>query len=363
MKASPARQRGDRVGFTLVELLVVIAIIAILIALLLPAVQQAREGARRTQCRNHLHQIGIALHNYHETHKLFPPGLIVAPSQLTLCGSQLNTGFRSACFTEGYNVPGIGLHGTSWMLHILPMMEQSTVYNNWNFQTNVLGNGNPVLIVVNNRTQTIFPAMTEIAGFYCPTRRTSLQAAAYANIIKPVNAAAPTIVWNGGGNDYGGCAGSSTSFELTTTNANFRGVYDLTQAQLQYQTSQLNPVMYPPYASTLGAFSVNRSSSFNQMKDGTSHVIMAGEMQRLNHPTIALQQSCDSWAWGGCATLFDTSIGQNKNIQYTAPGSDHVTGSHFLLGDGAVTFVSNNIDLNVFQNLGDMNSGIPVLDQ
>ena len=63
-----------RRGFTLIELLVVIAIIAILIALLLPAVQQAREAARRTQCRNNLHQMGLAMHNYHDAHSCFPPG-------------------------------------------------------------------------------------------------------------------------------------------------------------------------------------------------------------------------------------------------------------------------------------------------
>ncbi len=69
-----------RRGFTLIELLVVIAIIAILIALLLPAVQQAREAARRSSCRNNLKQIGIALHNYHDTYKMFPIGAQDRPS-------------------------------------------------------------------------------------------------------------------------------------------------------------------------------------------------------------------------------------------------------------------------------------------
>src|SRR5450432_3288562 len=94
-----------RRAFTLIELLVVIAIIAVLIALLLPAVQQAREAARRTQCKNNLKQLGLALHNYHDvTVNTFPPGYI------------------------GYTTAG-DLVGTGWMTMLLPEVDQANIYS------------------------------------------------------------------------------------------------------------------------------------------------------------------------------------------------------------------------------------------
>ena len=92
-----------RAGFTLIELLVVIAIITILVSLLLPGVQQSREAARRTQCANHLKQIGIALHNYHGSHSTFPPGWVDQ--------------------NQGY------VANWGWLAYLLPQLEQSALYS------------------------------------------------------------------------------------------------------------------------------------------------------------------------------------------------------------------------------------------
>ncbi len=99
-------------GFTLLELMVVISTIAILIALLLPAVQQAREAARRTQCKNNLMQLGVALHNYQQTHQLLPPGC-VSP--------------------KGPVLPGRSVYRIGWIVQILPQIGEQAIYNQVNF--------------------------------------------------------------------------------------------------------------------------------------------------------------------------------------------------------------------------------------
>jgi prepilin-type N-terminal cleavage/methylation domain-containing protein len=395
-------QRRALKGFTLIELLVVIAIIAVLISLLLPAVQQAREAARRTQCLNNLKQMGLALHNYHDVNLVFPMGQIAVlfldqvnvngfqhsdPTEAsTLTGNALGLGGGGTGGGGGLgggngnnpNLGGFGLHGTSWMLMILPFIEQTQLYNEWNFQFNVRANGE--LLTSTNQAQ---PAQTDIAAYYCPTRRGSMNVAKYNNVRRVDYFETGTIPWTRGGNDYGGCIGGGLGWFTTVIPMPIDnqtggqpvtdiGTLELTPPQIQQQ-ELLNPVeIYVPTGNILGLFSVNRSLGIRDCSNGTSNVIMIGEVQRLNgldlnnngsvlDPTEAQTISCDGWAWGGAATLFSTRNPPNRPFTFDTPGSDHTGGIMQVgLADGSCRALSQNIDLNTFNNLGCIASNKPV---
>ncbi len=134
-------KRGVRTAFTLVELLVVITIIGILIALLLPAVQMAREAARRAQCNNNLKQIGLALHNYSEAnHSTFPQGTVMGTPGTTdpnFAGDPNPANVWAEAAGGSVTLQ----HGTGWILPVLPYLEKESLV--WDYHVNVSGNAVP----------------------------------------------------------------------------------------------------------------------------------------------------------------------------------------------------------------------------
>jgi prepilin-type N-terminal cleavage/methylation domain-containing protein len=362
-------------GFTLIELLVVIAIIAILIALILPAVQKARESARRMECQNNLKQIALALHNYHDSHLVFPPGMISGWPRLnttTVPGVQGGP-WGTVDVTEAtsnvmVSQAGFGAHGESWMLHILPMIDQKSAYDLWNPQLNAWGNTNfnrwvQTLALTNQARQVVdnAPGATHVKTFYCPTRRSSMETVrfSFANRIDGIQ--------NAGGNDYAGCAGSGALFDSAT-----RQTYYLTPPQvgslnasgtviqLPWQVYQLN--------SRSGVFAPNSSTGMESISDGTSQTILVAEAERFDETTAAYRIDApdsrripdDGWVWGGPATLFSTFRSPNKKEFYEAAGGPHAGIVQVALADGSARSVSESIGLGVWQRLGSMAESIPV---
>ena len=296
-------------GFTLIELLVVIAIIAILIALLLPAVQQAREAARRSQCKNNLKQIGLALHNYHDTFEGFPIG--VRRDQL-------------------------GGWGMSWFVGILPYVDQAPLFNKLNPNvpnSGYVGNGA-------NANNIIIPT------FACPS--------------SPMD-----ILFNtGGGNtqkpNYVGVSGSTNGngFTNPATSPEF-AVSGCCTSVVAGQLRSIGGLLIPA-----------RSMTMTDVSDGTSNTMIVSECSDFfinpaganvqvnsNHgfmmgtsqvgPTVTNERTFNITTLRYPPNTKDTTlpgIGNNdgaNNGFYSA----HTGGVHGLLCDGSVRFISENVDM------------------
>ena len=323
MFASARDHRPARRAFTLIELLVAIAMIAVLISLLLPAVQQARESARRTQCRNSLKQMGIALHNYHDTHRVFPPGYLGAPPFLQ-CSS-----INNSADPKSYRPQGWG-----WGVYLMPHLDQAPLYSSLDpghKQTvcssptgaqNDPNIGNPAL---QKQLVSVYMCPSAVDSDLNPTR----------DISNPANAQAKS--------NYSGVCGRD--FTGRDTNG-LQGVF-------------VDGTKY--------------STRISDIVDGTSNCLAIGERFRRAPPNSYDSFSTANYEytgadWVGAAPdlrvsaavaplgLAGTTFSVN-GVSINSFASKHVGGAHFLLADGSCRFFGENIFQNILANLGTINDG------
>lgn len=265
-------------AFTLVELLVVIAIIGILVGLLLPAVQAAREAARRCQCESNLAQIGLALHHFEFNMEHLPSG---------------TTNPTGPIKTEP-----VGEH-ISWIIRILPYIEQKGTYNHFDLKAGAYAESNlPV------RHQ-------QLNVFMCPSR--AHQSLLQVNDLEVYPS------------DYVGCH---------------------------------HHIEEPIDAKNTGLLFLNSRVRFSDIEDGSSNTFLVGEkLDELNGL---------GWVSGTRATLRNTGVlpitppdrlvpaidGEPSPLEVGSFGSTHTGGTQFVFGDGSVRFISSNIELKLYQQLG-----------
>lgn len=306
--------RTRRRAFTLIELLVVIAIIAILVALLLPAVQQAREAARRSQCKNNLKQIGLALANYEDTHGKYP------------AGSYWNNNSGGTNYQQG-----------SLLTHILPFIDQATAYEQIPFE-NPPGNN------INNATDSSGALLRQ--RFSVPTYRCpSDTAGANFNNVSTVQ-------------NYAGSKGASSagSPAAGNTSGGRPGCLDRFLSFRRGATSG---------SGVSGPFHRNkRSCSIRDVTDGMSNTIFVGEVRPECSAHIDNGWLDANNGQGMFSTIYPINLDTCRRTSPDDCGwfgnwteefgfkSRHIGGAHFLFGDGAVRFLSENIDHDTYNNLG-----------
>ena len=335
-----------RRAFTLIELLVVIAIIAVLIALLLPAVQQARESARRTQCKNNLKQMGLAIHNYLDTHSVFP-------------------------FGKGPSYVGAPVYAR-WSQHamLLPFLDQAPLYNSINFSypPETPGMGGVIAFMpayVSPTGTNAVASRTRVAMFFCPSdtgvndpwQGQNNYAGNQGGWLcdrsdSPGNPAVPDIALSEvqTGVFYFGSRCSSRDVTDGLSNTAF-----FSEKMRGHGTPDPKTDLFviPAQTSLAGTFST--CMAINPLtatpltsKWGYSWVMGENCCTQYNHVAVPNTVSCAGTGFAGSMT--------NMAMQ-VSPSSRHTGGVHVLMGDGATHFYSENIDLTVWRAVGSRASG------
>ncbi|REJ91838.1 MAG: DUF1559 domain-containing protein [Planctomycetota bacterium] len=298
-----------RRGFTLIELLVVIAIIGILVAMLLPAVQQAREAARRTECKNNLKQIGIALHNYHDAHRMFPSGWI---------------GATPGAPQGGHDVEG--MNGFGWGTMILPYMDAGPLYNQFDFNRSIVD-----------------PLHADLIKKNLPYNR------------------CPSDVGEGtwGIEDHDNPGVILAELAISNYVGNFgSGPGPLLGRDLDSCEGLVGP------CTSNGIFYHNSRVAMRDIDDGTTTTLFVGERGTITIPGGETLYS----TWSGSiphgvdhfARILGVTDHAPNSINTTVPHLDdysswHEGGAQFVFGDGHVQFISENIDFDTYQALATRN--------
>jgi prepilin-type N-terminal cleavage/methylation domain-containing protein/prepilin-type processing-associated H-X9-DG protein len=344
-------------GFTLVELLVVIAIIGVLIALLLPAVQAARETARRAQCKNHLKQMGLAALNHESAHKFFPTG---------------GWGWRWAGDPDrgyGQNQP------SGWFYNIIPYTELASLRK-------VAGDGKPEEITADQKKAGRDRVRVRVDVFLCPSRRTQTEFPYTAGILDFYNVDRPDSVAR---NDYAACSGSVAPPAGTAEGPAPAG------------TKMPDPLKYSGYAPfsvgqtvNSGASEIPRGNGITlvmsetraaQITDGTSRTILYGEKHiaqgdydvssgAANNQGWDLGYDWDINRWTSFPPATDSltntapgqthiEIGQKVLDELRVFGGPHPSGCQFVYADGSVKTIAYDADAELFRGLGSMAEGEP----
>jgi prepilin-type N-terminal cleavage/methylation domain-containing protein/prepilin-type processing-associated H-X9-DG protein len=332
--------RSRRAAFTLIELLVVIAIIAVLIGLLLPAIQKVREAAARSRCANNLHQIGVALHAYHDAYSALPPGYVDGN-------------------TDPYSTPDNDVGpGWGWAAYLLPFVEQGTVYNQINFRQTV-GMG------VNAQVSQL-----SLAVYQCPSDQYQQPFPVYdSTFTAPIATLAHA--------NYVGCIGWEECFNGAGGNP-----------QPGPGADGLAGVYGP---AGRGAFYRNSRTNFQHISDGLSATILVGERSGNHSPSTWAGAvpggRCPAWMatqppapyapppgpaydnadFGEALVLAHGNGTHLPNADFPIYDPDtfysmHTGGANFLMADGSVRFISSNVNPSTYQALCTIAGNEPVGD-